>query len=155
MQPTQSASTSLKRPVGLIHRHMIKAMVKINPAITILSELCNFWLSRVSNNPCDSTGMLSDDGGTALVVNKLKKLQLQSLLLLQNARLRPASLDQNARSAFVHNARSVFSAHQHQNTRSASLFQSMRPAFIQWLSQNTRSLFLFENTRTALRGQLN
>ena len=35
-------STFLKRHVGLVHRHMIKAMVKINPAITLLFELYNF-----------------------------------------------------------------------------------------------------------------
>ena len=155
VQPTRRASMSLMRSAGLMHRDTIKVMVKINPTIILFFLLCNYRLLRVPNNPCDSTEMLSDDRGTAPVVSKLKKLQLQSLLLLQKARLRPASLDQNTRSAFVHKARSAFSAHQHQNARFASLFQSLRPAFIQWLNQNARSAFLFENTRTVLRGQLN
>ena len=60
---------------------MIKVMVKNNSAVLLLFKLYNFRLPRVLNNPRDSTGMLSDDGGASPVANKLKKLQLPSLLL--------------------------------------------------------------------------
>jgi len=79
VQATRPASTSLKIPVGLMHRHTIKVMVKINLAITLLranaSELCNYRLMRVANNPCDSTEMLNIDEGIALIDNRSKTLQ--------------------------------------------------------------------------------
>jgi len=49
-------------------------MVKINSAISLLSELCNFMLLRVPNNTYDSTGMLNIDEGVVLVDNRLKIL---------------------------------------------------------------------------------
>ena len=63
----QSTSTSLRRPAGLMRRYTIKVMVKINSAISLLSELCNFRLPMVSNNPCDSTRMLNVDEGVVPV----------------------------------------------------------------------------------------
>ena len=74
MQPMQSASMSLKRPAGLMRWHMIKVMVKIHSAILLLSELCNFRLPRVPNNPCNSIGMLNVDEGIVLVDNGSKIL---------------------------------------------------------------------------------
>jgi len=71
---TQSASMSLKKPVGLMRRHTMKAMMKIHFSIPLLSELCNFRLSRVPNNPYDSIRMLNIDKGTVLVDNRLKIL---------------------------------------------------------------------------------
>ena len=88
VQPTRPASTSLKRPAGLMHQHMIKAIMKINPTITLLSELYNFRLPRVPNNPCGSIKMVNVDVGIVLVNNRSKILQMQSVLQMQNMRFR-------------------------------------------------------------------
>ena len=70
----QLTSSSLKRPMGPVRRRMIKVMVKINSAILLLSKLCNFMLSEVPNNPCDSTGVLNVDKSIAHVDDKSKIL---------------------------------------------------------------------------------
>ena len=90
-------------------------MVKIHSAIPLLFELCNFRLTRVFNNPCDSTGMLNVDEGVVLVDNKSKILQIQ------NVRFIPAFFSSNARTAF--------------------LFQSASPAFLNHASQCTYSAY--------------
>ena len=94
------------------------ATVKINFATLLLSKPCNFRLSGVPNNPCDSTGMLNIDEGVAHVDNKSKILQKSSILQIQNVRFIPASLSGKARSA--------------SNTRPAFyLPQNVRPTFCQ------------------------
>ena len=112
----QPASISLRRPAGLMRQYTITTMVKINPAITLLFELCNFMLPRVLNNPYRSTGMLNIDEGIVLVDNRLKILRRQSVLQIQNARFIPAFLSSNVRIAllfknaslaFFNNARSM------------------------------------------------
>jgi len=116
VQPMQPASISLRRPAGLMRQYTITTMVKINPAITLLFELCNFMLPRVLNNPYRSTGMLNIDEGIVLVDNRLKILRRQSVLRIQNARFIPAFLSRNVRIAllfknsslaFFNNARSM------------------------------------------------
>ena len=57
-----------------MRRYTIIMMVKINPAIALLSELCNFRLPRVLNNPCGLIEMLSVNEGVVLVDNILKIL---------------------------------------------------------------------------------
>jgi len=110
---------SLKRPARLIHRYTITVMVKINLAITLLSKLYNFRLLRVFHNPYDSTEILNVDEGVVLVDNRLKILQRQSVLQIQNARFilkflssnaRTVLLFQNASPAFFNNARSASNA---------------------------------------------
>ena len=59
---------------------MVKKMVKTNPAITLLSGLCNARLSGVPNNPCDLTRIPNIDEGVALVDNKWQTLQWQFFL---------------------------------------------------------------------------
>ena len=59
-----------------MRRHTIKVMVKINSVIPLLSELYNSRFLRISDNPCDSTGMLNIDEGIILVDNILKFLQM-------------------------------------------------------------------------------
>ena len=46
---------------------MVKKIVKTNPAITLLSGLCNFRLPGVPNNPSDSIRLLNIDKGIAFV----------------------------------------------------------------------------------------
>jgi len=105
-----------------MYRFMVKKMVKINLAITLLCELCNFRLSGVPNKPCDSTEMLNVHKGVTLVDNKLQTLQLQSVLQIIDASLSPAFL--NARFAFhCQNVRLVFTLWPNQNARSAFLWQ--------------------------------
>jgi len=90
-------------------------MVKINPTITLLSEIYNSRLPRVHYNFCESTGMLNVDEGIMLIDNRLKILQRQSAQI-QNARFiaaflssstRTALLFQNASPTFFNNAMSV------------------------------------------------
>jgi len=57
-------------------RYTIKVMVKINSAISLLSDLCNSRLSRVPNNPYDSTEMLNIDEGITRIDNSSKILQM-------------------------------------------------------------------------------
>ena len=76
-------------------------MVKINPAITLLSELCNFRLPRIPSNPCGLIGMLNVNEGVMLVDSRLKILQKQSILQSQNARFIPAFLLSNARTGLL------------------------------------------------------
>jgi len=102
----QPALTSLRGPAGLMRRHMTKVVVKINLAIALLSEICNFRFLRVPNNPSDSTGMLNVDEGVMHVDNGSKILQRQSVLQIKNARFIPAFLPGNVRSAS--NARPTF-----------------------------------------------
>ena len=59
---------------------MVKMMVKINLAITLLSKLCNSALPGVPNGPCDLIRMLNIDEGFVLVDNTSKILQRQSVL---------------------------------------------------------------------------
>ena len=68
------ALTFLRRPPGLMRRYMITMMVKINPAITLLSKLCNSRVSRIPSYPCSLIEMLNIDEGIVLVDNKLKIL---------------------------------------------------------------------------------
>ena len=50
--------------VGIAERtELIKVTVKINSAVLPLSNLCNFRLLRVPNNPCGLTGMLNVNEG--------------------------------------------------------------------------------------------
>jgi len=88
--PMQSASTSLKRPVGLVHRRMIKVMVKISSTVLLLSKLCNFRLPEIPNNPCDSIRMLNVNEGIVYVDNKSKILQKSSVMQIQNVRFTPS-----------------------------------------------------------------
>ena len=67
---------------------MIKMMVKINLAVTLLSKFCNSGLSGHPNGPCNLTGMPNVDQGVAHVVSKQKLLQLNSMLLALNTRFR-------------------------------------------------------------------
>jgi len=97
----QSASISRRRPTRLLRRYTITAMVKINPAITLLSELCNFRLPRIPSNPCGLIGMLIVDESVALVDNRLKILQRQSVLQILKARSTPAFLSSDARTTFL------------------------------------------------------
>jgi len=55
-------------------------MVMINLTINLFSELCNFRLPRVPNNPCDSIEMLNVNEGVTLIDNRSKTLQTQSVL---------------------------------------------------------------------------
>ena len=113
---------SLRRSAGLMRWHTTKVVVKINPAIALLSELCNYRLPKVLNNLCGSTGMLNVDEGIVLIDSKSKNLLKQSVLQIQNARFIPAFFIGNVRSAS--NARPTFNA---------------RPAFC--LPQNARPVF--------------
>ena len=108
-------------------------MVKINSSVPLLSKLCNFRLLGVSNNPCSLTKMLNVDKGVMLVNNRLRILQKQTALQIQNARfipafllnnVRTALLSQNVSPAFINNARSAT------NARPVSqLLQNIKPAF--------------------------
>ena len=124
-----------------------------DPAITLISGLCNFRLSGVPNNSCDSTGILNIDKSVALV-DKLNTLQLQSVLHIVNARLRPAFL--NARPAFIQdafhcqNVKPAFSLWSRQNAKSVFPNQHTSSVF---LSQNARSAFLRQNARLALKSK--
>jgi len=113
--------------------------VKINSDIHLFSKLCNSRLSGVLNNFYDSTGMLKVDEGVGLVDNRLKILQKQYVLQIQNVRFIPAFLLSNTRTAFLfQNASPTFI----NNARSAS---DARPTFYQL--QNARLMFyLFQNT---------
>jgi len=75
-----AAPTSLRTPTWLMCRYMITMMVKINPTITLLSELCNSILLRVLDNPCGLIRMLNVNEGVVLVHNRLKILQGQSVM---------------------------------------------------------------------------
>ena len=115
----QLASTSLKRLVGSVRQRTIKVIVKINSAVLLLSKLCNFRLPGVANNACDSTRMLNVDEDVTHVNYKLKILQRQSVLQIQNVRMIPvfllsdakiAFLSQNASPTFFNDARSASKA---------------------------------------------
>ena len=96
--------------------------------------------------------MLNVDKGVMLVDNRLRILQKQSALQIQNKRLIPTFLSsnartvllfQNSRTAFFNNARSV------SNARPAFYqLQNARPAF--YLSQYARPVFLILNMMVAL-----
>jgi len=154
VQPMQPTSTSLKRPARLMRRYTIATMVKINPAITLLSKLCNSRLLRVPNNLYDSTRMLNVDEGVMLVNNRSKILQRQFVLQILNARsiprfsqaTRTVFLFQNTCPTFFNNARSMSSAR-------PTFYQNARPAFC--LSQNVMPAFLILNARLALWVKLN
>ena len=93
------SSMSLRRPTRPMYYLMVKKLVKTNPAITLLYGLCNFSLPGVLNNPFELSRLLNIDQVATLVNNKLKTLQLQSVLQIVNARLRLIFF--NARLAFI------------------------------------------------------
>ena len=97
----QPASTSLRKPAGLMRRYMIIAMVKINPFITLLSELSNSRMLRILNKSCGLIRMLNVDKGVMLVDNRLKILQRQSILQIQSARFIPVFLSSNVRTTLL------------------------------------------------------
>jgi len=74
--------------------------MKTHAAISLRSRLYNFRLPGILNSPWDSIGTLNVDEGVVLIDNKSKILQLQSILQIQNMRLRPAFLWNNMRPAF-------------------------------------------------------
>ena len=111
---------------------MITTLVKIIPAITLLFELYNSRLPRALNNPCGLIKMLNVNEVVMLVDNKLKILQRQSILEIQNMwfipafllrNIRTTLLFQNASLTFLNNARFVSNAelmyYLLQNVRSA------------------------------------
>ena len=101
VSPMLPVSTSLKRTVRQKPRRIIKVMVKINSVISLFSKLCNFKLSGVSINSYSLTGMLNVDEGTMHVDKRLKILQRQSILRIQNIRFIPVFLLSNTRTEFL------------------------------------------------------
>ena len=92
---------SLRKPAGRKCQHMIKVTVKINSVVLLLSKLSNSRLSGVPNDPCSLTRSLNIDEGIVLVDNRLKILQKQFVLQLQNARFIHAFLLSYARTALL------------------------------------------------------
>ena len=121
-------------------------MVKTNSAVLLLSKLCNSRLSWVPNNLYGLSEMLNVDEGAAHVDNRLRKLQRQSVLQIQNARFIPAFLSSNVRNAllFQNESPAFFN-----NARSAS---NARPALPRL--QNVRPTFLTLNAMAAFQQKL-
>ena len=100
-----------------------------------------FQVLGVPHSSRNSTRKLNVGQGIAPVNNKLKVLQLQSALQIQNARFRHAFLWSNMRPTFFKRAS------QHPNARSVFLLQNTRPASMQKQNARLRPAFLWNNMR--------
>ena len=109
--------------------------------VLITSRGANMVRTNVSQetrgqNPCGATGMLIVDAGITLVVSKQKMLQVLSVQLAPNVRLRPIFL-----------LLSVGPASQQLDMSYTSHCKNARQASSFWPSQNARSIFLCQNVR--------
>ena len=66
---------------------MVKIATETSLTAILLSRPCQFWVSGVPINLCESTEMLIINESIALVVSKQKRLQLQSVPMEPNTSL--------------------------------------------------------------------
>jgi len=148
VEPTWLVTTSLKRVAKPMSWLVANTVVEANITAKLLSRLCKLNLQGVRNNSCVPSGLLIVDEDVKLTISKQK---LKAVLLALNVKLTFILVfsQKNAMLKFMictfqrQNAKLMFSIKLCQDTRSASHFKNMRPAFSLRPRQNMTFAFQF------------